>query len=560
MRPRRCRSYVPGLLALWLILVSACDPSTPRAANSQSEDHVYHVGRKIKDFPGAEDLSTPEAADAAMCRAIVGGRSWRRFITPRALAAAHGVAEGQPLPAVYARRWLNQEILEVQIHGGTRAAVYKWWEPEFWGTYFTASFLELQDGKWLRDSGCEHSGIQFVRDGFPRWWRYREQEQARRAPVKDPEHRLEPFVSFLRAEGQEPQAYLLKALADHQLVIMGEVHHRPRYWSFNASLVQAVGFPRHVGVIYLELPRADQALVDQFLGSPQLDPEPVIAMLRDFLGEGWPDQPTLEFFITVWKVNQGLPPQQKIRIVLVDPRPVRLAADDYVDVVLNESFRNQSMANAILRDLRVHRDDRRHGLFIVGLLHALLDVNSYTDSPVVTAGSRLREKLGRDAVFAIHQHRPVRLSGSERLERPALGLFDSAFAALDCRPVAFPLDHGPFGQALLDEFLDTWLGTTNRYGDAFSAYLYLGPLETEKFSPLIPGFYTDDYVRELDQRHRARSGKDRTKDATLPRLDGASYTASMNRIWGRPREDWSKASLGPLTRWQQGVPEDTADP
>jgi hypothetical protein len=159
----------------------------------------------------------------------------------------------------------------------------------------------------LRDSGCEHSGIQFVRAEFPRWWQYREQEKARRAPVKDPEQHLEPFVSFLRTEAQEPQAYVLKALAEHRVVIIGEVHHRPRYWAFNASLVRAAAFPRDVGVIYLELPRADQALVDQFLSRPQLDPEPVIATLRDMLGEGWPDQPTLDFFLTVWKMNRTLP-------------------------------------------------------------------------------------------------------------------------------------------------------------------------------------------------------------------------------------------------------------
>jgi hypothetical protein len=572
MRTRRSSGFsVRLLLAVLLTLVGACDsssrrsttpgqPNLPASPHSASEDRVYQVGRKIKDFPEAEDLSTPEAAVAAMSRAMVRGGSWSHLLTPRALAQARGATRGQPKPAVYARRWLNEEILEVQIHGGTRAAVYKLWPPEFWGLYFSASFLELHDGKWLQDAGSEFSDIQVVRAGFPRWWRYREHEKARRALVKDPERHLEPFVSFLRAEGQDPQAYVLKAVAEHQLVIIGEVHHRPRYWAFNASLLQAAEFPRHVGVIYLELPRVDQALVDQFLSRPQLDPEPVIAMLRDMLGEGWPDQPTLDFFITVWRVNRGLPPQQKLRIVLVDPRPVGPNVADYAVMVLQEKFRNQRMANAILRDLRAHRDDHRHGLLIVGMLHALLNITGYEGSPVVTTGSRLREKLGADAVFAIHQHRPVRFWGADRLQRPALGLFDSAFAALDCRPMAFPLDHGPFGQVPLDAFLDRWVLTTNRYGDAFSAYLYLGPLETELFSPMIPGFYTDEFVRELDRRHRARSGKGLAKDADLPRLNGASYTALMSPAWGQPRENWSAERLGPVTKWQQGLPEDTTDP
>ena len=571
MRPHSRNSSVRFLLAGLLTLVSACEPSSPSSTTagqpnppspprSQSEDRVYQVGRKIKDFPEAADLSTPETTVAARVQAIVRGESWRRLLTKRAAALGYGVSGGQPLPAPYARWWLNQEILEVQVHGGTRAAVYRW-QPNFWGAWFGASFLELRDGQWLDDSrGGEYSGIQFARAEFSRWCRYREQENARRAPVKDPEGHLEPFVSFLRAEGQDPQAYVLQALADHQLVIMGEVHHRPRYWAFNASLVEAAAFPRHVGVIYLEQPWGHQALVDQFLSSPQLDPQPLITVLRDTVLTGWPDQPMLDFFITVWKVNRSLPPEQKLRLVLVDPHPVWRNVDDRLDIVLSDQFRDQRMAKVILKDLRAHRDDRRHGLFIVGMVHAPLDVSGYDGSPVVTAGSRLRQELGTHAVCAIHQHRPVRFSGAERLERPALGLFDSAFAALQFRPIAFPLNHGPFGQVLLDEFQDTRLSTTNSYRDAFSAYLYLGPLETELFSPLIPGFYTDDFVRELERRHQVRSGKRLAKGASPPRFDGASYTALMSREWGQPRAAWSATRLGPLTKWHQGLPEDTANP
>jgi hypothetical protein len=35
---------------------------------------------------------------------------------------------------------------------------------------------------------------------------------------------------------------------------MGEVHHRPRYWAFNASLVADPLFAERVGTIYMELP------------------------------------------------------------------------------------------------------------------------------------------------------------------------------------------------------------------------------------------------------------------------------------------------------------------
>jgi hypothetical protein len=475
------------------------------------------------------------------------------------MAPGYPPEPGKPLPAAYARRWLQNEILEVQIHEGTSAAVYRW-EPSFWWGYFSASFLELHDGKWLHAGSHESGGIHFAKANFAVWCRYRDQEAVRRAPVKEPERHLESFVSFLRTEGEDPQAFVLRALAENQLVIMGELHHRPRYWAFNASLVEAVDFARNVGAIYLELPSSDQALVDQFLNSSRLDPEPVIEMLRDMLWAGWHDQSMLDFFVTVWNVNRSLPLGQKLRLVLVDPRPAWRDVKERADARKGDFLRDRKMAGAILRDLRAHRDDPRHGFFIVGLMHAMLDIRSYEGEPRNTAARFLRQKLGMEAVYAIHQHRPVRFGDWQRLERPALGLFDSAFAALDGRPIAFPLNHGPFGQVILDDFLDGRLYTTSRYGDGFSAYLYLGPLDEEIFSPLIPGFYTDEFVRELDRRFRLLNGKGLVEGAGLSRLDGASFTAWMSREWGKPRASWSATSLGPITKWRQGVPEGTAEP
>ena len=184
------------------------------------------------------------------------------------------------MPEDHARSWLNLEIIEVRIHEGNSAAVFCWL-PGFWGAYFDTRFLELHKGNWLNAGSHQSDSIHIARAAFANWCRYRDWEAARRAPVKDPERHLEPLVSFLRAEGEDPQAFVLNALAKHRLVIMGEVHNRPQYWAFNTSLVQAASFPRNVGVIYLEFPSADQAMVDEFLSSSRLDPQPVIKMMRD---------------------------------------------------------------------------------------------------------------------------------------------------------------------------------------------------------------------------------------------------------------------------------------
>lgn len=72
------------------------------------------------------------------------------------------------------------------------------------------------------------------------------------------------------------------------------------------------------------------------------------------------------------------------------------------------------------------------------------------------------------------------------------------------------------------------------------------------FSPLVPGFYSDDFVRELDRRARMMDGEGLVEAGIVLRLDGESFAAWMGRTWGQPRRDWSADRLGPLHAWEQG--------
>jgi hypothetical protein len=127
-------------------------------------------------------------------------------------------------------------------------------------------------------------------------------------------------------------------------------------------------------------------------------------------------------------------------------------------------------------------------------------------------------------------------------------LFETAFARLANRPMAFPLDHGPFGEQLFDASLD--LVTSDPYRAAFDAFLYLGPLENEIVSPLIPGFYTDEYAREVDRRYRLMNGRGLDADPEIGEVSGEALRRLRAQWWGQPRREWQK--LGPLDAWHFG--------
>ncbi len=539
------------VLVVLCVHVSAADVADSTAKQGSKLVRVYQVNKKVKDFPEHEDLSTPEAAYATINRLSASGDQefWRRMSAKR-LAQRMPVKKGKRKVSKGAvHGWLNANIVEVRIFRGKYAGVSAK-IPHAWKKIIDYRSFELEDGKWLNAGNDVFGSVEEARNKFTiLCGRYA--PKPKRPKIDDPEAYLKPFVDFLKQKGQEPKAFVMNALAKHKIVIMGEVHHRPRYWAFNSSQVAEPGFAKRVGTIYMELPSNDQALIDRFLADDECDTMLVIQMLRDMLWMGWPDQPMLDFFTTVWKVNQELEPDKGLRIVLVDMERPWEKIQNRGDWRQYDVDRNQYMADNIVRDIQEHPGEKRNGLFIVGVGHTGLDLSFYGGSPLKTAGWHLRQKLGADNVYAVFQHRCVMTNMGRVDGRLCLGLFDSAFAELDNKPIAFPLDTGPFGKEPYDASPDRPVWSS--YRDGFSAYLYLGPLEDEIFSPLITGFYTDEFVKELDRRHRLMYKKGLVEGLGLARLDGESFVGWMSGgrgSWGKPRK-W-RNKLGPVDAWKYG--------
>ena len=540
-----------AVLAVGLVEQAARAEPSPAGTSSQSV-RTYTVGKKVVDFPTNEDLSTPEAAYAAIQRAYVaeGDAAWAR-LSVRKLHQGEPPAEKKPITGEYAARELSAEVVEVHFCGETNATVLArmQWSR---GEGIDIRHLQLENGRWLNLGNDAADTLEKARKTFANRCAQREAERilSSRPPIANPEEYLRPFVEFLKREAAEPREFMLKAVATRRVLILGEVHHRPRYWAFNASLVRATNFPQTVGVIYLELPCNDQALVDRFLTAPRYDPQPVIETLRDMLWMGWPDQPMLDFFKAVWEANQPLPKEQRLRIVLVDMARPWKEIKTRSDWRKYDVDRNQFMAENVARDLREHAADARHALFIVGYMHAMVNLTYPGGEPMKSAGWHLREKLGETNVFVIFPHSPVMSNMGDVKGRIALGLFETAFAAVTNRPMAFALDHGPFGEQLFDASLDD--RTTDPFRNGYHAYLYLGPLEDEVFSPLIAGFYTDEFVEELDRRYRIMNRKGLVEGEGLKKADAESFIHWMSQSWGQPRWEWVASRLGPLNAWQFG--------
>ena len=521
-----------------------------QSAAEEGAIKVYRVEKSVSDFPAKDDFSSPEAAYATFNRHFAaGGVDWR--------ALSHRAANEQHPPGALdkplqiskeaAAGLRNARILQVRIHDGTFAQVVARRPPK--ARRFETRSFELEDGRWLNAGSTDVATEEEAAKHFQKLVkRRRHAKKSRRASPADAQAVLKECVEYLQKSGVPPKEFVLDAIDRHKLVVIGEIHHRPLYWALNSQVVRDPRFAAAAGTVYMELPAHAQHLVDEFLAADRLDTQPVVEMLRDMMWKGWPDQAMLDFFVAVWQTNQGLDRDQRIRIVLVD------MARPYKEWVRNKRIppggvdRDKLMAENILSDMK-RSGDKRHALVIVGYMHMATLTRVADGSPRKRAGWYLRQALGQE-MFSMVQHGPVINNMGKVFGRTCLGLFDEAFAAMDNKPIAFALAQGPFGAQWFDADGEMRALTSSLYRDAFDGYIYLGPLENERFSPLIPGFYTDEFVAELDRRQRLMSGKGLVEAFKLPACDGRSFEAWLGGSWGQRRAWWQL--VGPVSVWRRG--------
>lgn len=515
---------------------------------------AYKLDKRVSAFSPTADMSTPEAAYATIMRDYMAtgasGSEWSKISTTKGMKHP-----GKTVPPEKSESYRNARIVEVLIYKERIAQVMAEMKEDG-KTGYDQRRLILYKGQWL-NSGQDglartlkearktfamksekiyQTNLKQLGEKVPSRWN--------RQPIPDPHAHLKPYVDFLKKEGSQPHVFMMNAFKKYELVTMGEVHNRPCYWAFNTELVQDSAFAESVGTIYLELPLNHQENIDRFLSQARCEKEIVIDMLRDMMELGWPCDPTLDFFVAVWQVNQKLPSNKKLRMRLVDMQRPWDKIQERKDWRQYGVDRDLFMAQNILNDRKSRQGKQRHGFFIVGMGHAMeglyyADKATYRES----AGWHLKQALG-DRLFTVFQHAPVMTNHGKVSGRLALGLIDTAFARLSDRPIAFTLESGPFGNLPFDGMPDS--DVYGNFCDGYDAYLYMVPLEHEKFSPLIEGFYSEKHMPEIDRRNQLMHGKPlRQAIAT-----SEGMTAMRAAFWGQSR-GWIR-QLGPEDAWHHG--------
>jgi len=358
-----------------------------------------------------------------------------------------------------------------------------------------------------------------------------------KASVNKPPLREKKDKSF-----QEPIQYALGKLKDYDLVMIGERHWTHEEPVFIQNLIKRCIEENAIDAVFLEFGRfEDQSKIDEFLNSPDYQPDLVISALRNGTILGWGYQEYFDIFKIVYEENAKRVPSERIKIILVDPSfdDINLQAyfykslkasnltekeklevtGDLRDAILDRDARMTAVSAAYLNNLDISK-----AIFYCGSKHVRKDLKekNYGRRYYAAGGLLSRYYPGKVCCLTFHQ-RPKYWQNTDDYQ-----CIDKLFRK---RGKSFAIDtNEPRIKNLMLKSNVHDRGVTLE--EVFDGYIMLNLHDDYTPCNFIPGFYNDEFARVVWDRLR----QDKERFEKLPPEMRKTPT-------GEQLMEWIKAGL-----------------
>ncbi len=358
-----------------------------------------------------------------------------------------------------------------------------------------------------------------------------------------PSH-LQPYVEYVKQQGQSPTEYIASRFADHDVVWLGEMHGIKHDPLLVQELVPVV-YEQGVRGLATEFARKeDQPLIDSLLKLNEYDED--LALLVAFHND-WGYHEYQDIFKAVWEFNQMLPDtSEPFWIYGMNCSPdwshVKSPEDRDKYEVMQKVWggcSEEDWAEVILEQV----EQGRKLLAYSGIHHAF---TRYLQPRVLPGSERgefrgfeehraaryVYEALG-DRVMTVFLHAPWNgpRGYDDSLCLPAGGVVDSVMALLGSEhyPVGFDVDTGPFGELRVPHTVYAIGYEDFTLGQYCDGYIFQRPFAEYEAVTAIPGFVNE---QNLEQARRQRmSYRDFTVESYYE--DEVSGLQRMQEAWRR---------------------------
>jgi hypothetical protein len=337
--------------------------------------------------------------------------------------------------------------------------------------------------------------------------------------------RLQPYIDTLRLEGKEPLQFVLTKLQSHDLIIFDDAWHPAvEPFDFYCKLINNRDFQKTIHYIFIEVfSISQQHHIDSYLDSVPEDRSLLYPVFQEDLGgTGWPLKSYIDLMHTIYKVNQTLTKERRLKIIAVNAPTYWPIIKTFKDVELYRKTlvgNDYTMYKTILKEMDGFGSGRK-GIFLTNTRHAYKGIKDRQGKYFMNCGTFFYNRHPAKT-YSIRFHNLALLikkkrnlkpgeilstAGMERIVfkwvRMEKGLWDSAFDFLGNRPVAFPLKDNVFGNAdYVGNHVHIAAPGQTMY-NANDAIIFLAPLDKLHNSAIVDVIYTSKFKKELVRRYR----------------------------------------------------------
>jgi hypothetical protein len=390
---------------------------------------------------------------------------------------------------------------------------------------------------------------------------------------KDDAH-LRPYVDVLEKQALAPVDFVLNAMKNHQLLIFDDgLHTAVEPFEFYQQILETPAFNSRVKTVFIELlPLTRQPAIDAYLSADEENPELLFPAFQDATGFGLAYKTYFDLMRTIYNVNATLPDAERLKVYGVN------SPTYWSEIRTSEEL-------ALYRDGKIGRDNYMYGIILDRMNSFETNARAMFLTNSRHAYNGIRQNNGQfywntatffrqwhpGATYTIRFHSP-----SLHLERRAAdpttartdqgledkivkwarigdGIWDSAFAALQNRPMGFALPGTPFGREpyIGNHMLDVKPGQT--MGDAYDGVIFLAPMEALRKTAILDIIYTDEFKLEVARRYRIHYTDEQLK--TRFERYGVSTLQEMAELLAEAEEERRLPQanvVGPIDEWKAG--------
>jgi hypothetical protein len=356
-------------------------------------------------------------------------------------------------------------------------------------------------------------------------------------PRLAPERQAELTV-WIDEHALPPREYVVKKLADHDVVFLGEYHRIRRDPLFVQSLIPAL---QAAGVHQLGIEfacAADQPLLDSLLAAPEWDE----ALAREIQWRQWPwwgYREYVDIHRAAWELNRSLAPEEPPFRVLglnarMDWSHVRKEGDLENPEIRARVFPDGDSDEVMARTALAALGSGGKLVCYMGINHAYTRFgqpiwNAEEERLVRTvtsrAGQRVREEIGdRCCTIYLHAPWPPPSGYDGRWILPAGGEIDAVLAPRPPgeRRLGFDVTAGtPFGRLPLDGSFWGHVGPDATVSDWCDGWIWLGTPGEAEGVHVIEGWFTEENRADAVAQSVNPDWKRRIADASPEDLTAA---------------------------------------